>query len=464
MGASTKPPSGMRDFLPGDVRRREHVISVIRGAYDAYGFEPLETPSIERLDVLLGKYGDEGDQLLFGVAKRGRELESALAVSPGSGAAGLRNAVCDQALRYDLTVPLARVVAEYQGKLPRVFKRYQIQPVWRADRPQKGRFREFFQCDLDVVGSPSRTVEVEVLSAVCQALERLGFADFTVQINHRAILAGIVEASGVAQELEGSVFVAIDKLDKIGVDGVLRELATRGVSPESAASLATLLAPAATGAADVCNAAELARLTDFLRGSDRGREGIADLTAVLALAEGSPAAGRLRMDPSLARGLSYYTGSVFEIRVPDLAGSLGGGGRYDRLVGMFLGRDVPACGFSIGLDRILEVMEERGMFSAPTAPADVMVARFDDDASLRLALDLAWDLRAGGLRVLLHDDAAKLGKQFQDADQRGVPVVALVGSDEAARGAVALKFLKTGEKEDVPRADAVAWIRSRTSA
>jgi histidyl-tRNA synthetase len=464
MSASTKPASGFRDFLPPEIRRREHVIRVVREVYDAYGFDPLETPAVERLDVLLGKYGDEGDQLMFAVAKRGESLvEGVAGLRPAAGDAGtdlapaaIRNAVCDGALRYDLTVPLARVVAEHQGKLPRLFKRYQIQTVWRADRPQKGRYREFFQCDVDVVGSSSRTVEVEVCSAVAEVLARLGFADFRIVVNHRGILAGIIEAAGVPAELEGAVFVAIDKLDKVGVDGVLKELAARGVSADSAARLATLLTPVEGG-----NDAELARLRAFLGGSERGRAGLADLEGFLALAAASPAAARLAVDPSLARGLSYYTGCVFEIRVPDLSGSLGGGGRYDGLVGMFLGRDVPACGFSIGLERVLVVMEERGLFPEDAAAADVLVARFDDAESARLALGLASDLRAAGLRVLLHDEPAKLGKQFQDADARGIGVVALVGSDEAGRGAVALKHLRTGEKAEVPRAGAADWIRAR---
>ncbi|MCE9637882.1 MAG: histidine--tRNA ligase [Planctomycetes bacterium] len=453
MAAITQPPSGMRDLLPEDVRRRERVIGAVRQVYESHGFEPLETPSCERLDVLLGKYGDEGDQLMFRVMHRRDKLRSAL--DDGALRTDPERVLADMALRYDLTVPLARVVAEHQGKLPRVFKRFQIQPVWRADRPQKGRFREFLQCDLDVAGSSARTVEVEVLSAASEVLQRLGFADFRVRINHRGVLAGMIEAAGIPAELEASTFVAIDKLDKIGRDGVLRELATRGVTAESAASIATMLDPVDGG-----NDAELARLRTFLAPSPRGLAALDDLAAVLALAAGSPLAARLAVDPSLARGLSYYTGSIFEITVPDLAGSLGGGGRYDGLIGIFLGRDVPACGFSLGLERIIVVMEERGMFGGPTAAADAMVGIFD--ASLtRDALALARELRETGLRVDLHCDASKIGKQYQDADSRGVPCVALVGPDEVGRGTVSLKWLKTGERAEVPRGEAAAWIRQR---
>jgi histidyl-tRNA synthetase len=297
---------------------------------------------------------------------------------------------------------------------------------------------------------------VEVASAVAEVLERLGFTDFRILLNHRGILAGMVEAAGIPAALEGGVFTAIDKLDKIGPDGVRRELLGRGCSAESVERLAGLFTPAAD------DAAEVERLRAFLASSARGLAGLADLESVLRLAAGTPAGRRFRVAPSLARGLSYYTGCVFEIADPGLSGSLGGGGRYDGLVGMFLGRDVPACGFSIGIERVLVVMEERGMFPAATDAPDVFVARFDEGTAAE-ALRLAGDLRAAGLRVFLHDDAGKLGKQFQDADARKIPCVALVGPDEASRGEVALKLLATGERVSVPRAEAAAWIRQRAA-
>jgi histidyl-tRNA synthetase len=439
----------MRDLLPAEVRRRERVLRVVREVYESYGFEPLETPAVERLDVLLGKYGAEADQLVFRILHRGEKAERALA----SGTATVGD-LSDLALRYDLTVPLARVVAEHQGKLPRVFKRWQVAPVWRADRPGKGRYREFLQCDLDVAGSAARTVEVEVASAAAEVLRRVGFEDFSIRTNHRGVLAGMVAAAGVPPELERTAFVALDKLDKVGPDGVLRELAERGVPAAATERIAPLLASAGS------NEAEVARLRALLAGHERGLAALDDLSATLALAEGSPAAPHLRIDPSLARGLDYYTGAIFEVAVPDLAGSLGSGGRYDGLVGSFLGREVPACGFSLGLERILVVLEERGLGGGAESPADVLVALFADDLR-RESLALARDLRAAGLRADLHHEADKVGKQFKGADERGIPLVALVGPDESGRGTVSLKALKTGERAEVPRADAAAWLLAR---
>jgi histidyl-tRNA synthetase len=443
----------MRDLLPADVRRREHVLSVVRRVYESHGFEPLETPSCERLDVLLGKYGEEGDRLLFRVLRRGEDLVRAVAGVQGG--EDPDRALCDMALRYELTVPLARVLAAHQGKLPRIFKRYQIQPVWRADRPQKGRFREFWQCDVDIAGSTSHTVEVEVVSAVAEVLAELGFRDFKIRTNHRGVLSGAMEAAGVPPSLERTAITALDKADKIGRDGVLAELAGRGISPESAARLAPLLDPPTGG-----NAEQIERMRAFLAPSARGLAALDDLAGFLDLVRGSAAEPWISVDPGLARGLDYYTGPVFEIAVADLAGSLGGGGRYDNLVGMFLGREVPACGFSLGLERLVVVMEERGMFAGAAPPVDARVALFDESL-VPTSLALARELRAAGLRVDLNHDVEKIGKQYKDADACGVACVALVGPEEASRGAVSLKHLKSGERAEVPRGEAAAWIRAR---
>jgi len=447
MATSTKPAKGMRDLLPKQMLRRERVIETIKTVYRSYGFEPLETPAAERLEVLLGKYGDEGDQLVFKIMHRGEKIKEAIA--SGSSA---ENDFADMALRYDLTVPLARVVAEYQNELPKYFKRYQIQPVWRADRPQKGRFREFYQCDVDVVGSPSLTVEVEVASAVSEVLERLGFAEFTVRLNHRSVLFGLIEAAGIPASLEGDALTAIDKLDKIGVDGVRRELASRGVEDSAVERLVGMLE-----LGSVEQSALLDRLEATLETSSSGAEGVASLRALVALAAGTPFGRHVRVDPFLARGLSYYTGPIFEIAVADLAGSLGGGGRYDNLVGMFLGRSIPACGFSLGLERILVVMEERGMFGDAETAADVMVGVWDE-ASAADAIALAGELRAAGLRVDLFPDRDKVGKQMKYADNRGYPYVALVGPDERERGAVAIKSLATGEQTELARSNVGEWL------
>ena len=354
----------MRDFLPADVRRREYVVRVIKDVYERYGFEPLETPAVENIETLLGKYGEEGNQLIFKILKRGE---------------GERSGEADLALRYDLTVPLARVVAEYGERLPKFFKRYQIQPVWRADRPARGRFREFYQCDVDVTGTRSPVVEAELCAAASEALTALGFTNFTIRLNHRRVLAGVLEAAGVAADKHGEALVAIYKLDKVGHEGVARELAARGIRAESAEGLlgffeslpalehAAEFVAGGDGMAEVSKAvaynhAALGRLVEFVGGHDAGARGIENLRSIVEYSSAYGVADKIKIDPSLARGLSYYTGAIMEISVPDLAGALGGGGRYDNLVGMFSGRDIPACGFSLGLERIIVVMTERGMF------------------------------------------------------------------------------------------------------
>jgi histidyl-tRNA synthetase len=457
----TQPARGMRDFLPADVRRREYVIGIIKEVYERYGFEPLETPAVENMETLMGKYGEEGNQLIFKILKRG--------VHEGTGEA-------DLALRYDLTVPLARVVAEYRDKLPRFFKRYQIQPVWRADRPARGRFREFYQCDVDVLGSRSMIVEAELCAAMSDVLTKLGFTDFTLRLNHRQALTGMLEAAGVPVERHADALVALDKLDKIGRAGVASELKERGIAEEAgrtlldffegvaeleqAARIAAATNENAQSEAEMMNAALLGRMVEFVGDHEAGARGIDELRSIIRFASATGTGTKIRIDPSLARGLSYYTGTIMEINVPDLAGSLGGGGRYDNLVGMFLGQDVPACGFSLGLERIIVVMNERGMFppALVSAPADVMVTIWDSD-SVTDSIALATALRGEGLRVDLYPEADKLGKQFKYASAQGVRFVAIIGADERERGEVALKDMRTGEQRALPRARVAATVR-----
>ena len=386
MGQATRPARGMRDFLPDDVRRRDHVIGVVASVYQRYGFEALETPALENIETLTGKYGEEGNKLIFKVLRRGEHESSG---------------ETDLALRYDLTVPLARVVAEHRGKLPKFFKRYQIQPVWRADRPARGRFREFYQCDVDAIGSTSPVVEAEMLGAVSEVLQRLGFEDFTIQLNHRALLTALLTGAGIDPSLHTTALVAIDKLDKIGRDGVRDEMAARGVTAGSAEQ--------------VLAAFEDPVVFDRLVATQpEGPAAKANVDAIMALAGATPANGHVAFTPRLARGLSYYTGAIMEVAVADLAGSLGGGGRYDGLIGMFSGEQIPACGFSLGLERILVVMTERQMFPAgiATTAADVMVTRFEGEP-IEDALRLAHDLRQAGLRVDVYPDADKLGQTVQ---------------------------------------------------
>ncbi|MEP6741046.1 MAG: histidine--tRNA ligase [bacterium] len=455
----TQPARGMRDFLPADVRRRQYVINIIKDVYERYGFEPLETPAVENIETLLGKYGEEGNQLIFKILMRGEHEKTGQA---------------DLALRYDLTVPLARVVAQYQNELPKFFKRYQIQPVWRADRPARGRFREFYQCDVDVLGSRSMVVEAEICAAASEVLTKLGFSDFAIRLNHRSALTGLLQAAGIPLDKHSGALIALDKLDKIGRDGVANEFRERGIEATAGESLLKFFAElksldrtadiAANDAASqkrkALNTAILGRLVEFLQANELGARGVDELRLVLKYAEAGSTAARIEIDPSLARGLSYYTGAIMEINVKDLPGSLGGGGRYDNLVGMFLGKDVPACGFSLGLERIIVVMSEREMF--PTllisSPADLMVAIWNEDSAGE-SIALATELRNRGLRIDLYPEADKLAKQFKYASSREIPFVAIIGDEERERGEVAIKNMKTGEQRAVKRDDVAAVLR-----
>ncbi len=431
----------MRDFLPEDVRRRDYVIGIVVDVYSRYGFEPLETPALENIETLTGKYGEEGAKLIFKVLRRGEH--------EGSGET-------DLALRYDLTVPLARVVAEHRGKLPRFFKRYQIQPVWRADRPARGRFREFYQCDVDIMGSRSPVVEVELCSAVSDVLTKLGFEDFKIRINHRQVLATLLTSAGVQPELHGQALVALDKLDKIGREGVQQELESRGVAtPSHDRLLAWMTAGSRPDALDWLEA----ECGDRGRRDNDTRAAFQNMREIFALAKVSGSTTQLTFDPSLARGLSYYTGAIMEINVPDLGGSLGGGGRYDGLIGMFSGEEIPACGFSLGLERILVVMTERQMFPAhvQAVAAEVMVTVFDDDG-VGPSLQLARELRAAGVSVEVYPELDKLGKQFKYASARGIPFVTVMGADERAARQVTIKNMVSGEQTSVERENAASWL------
>ena len=431
----TQPARGMRDFLPDDVRRRHYVIDVVRRVYERYGFEPLETPALENIETLTGKYGEEGNQLIYKVLRRGE---------------GASTGETDLALRYDLTVPLARVVADNRGTLPRFFKRYQIQPVWRADRPARGRFREFYQCDVDAIGSTSPVVEVEMVAAVSEVLQTLGFSDFVVQLNHRQLLTALLTAAQIEPARHADALIAIDKLDKIGRDKVAADMVGRGI---------------AAAAADTClRAFEDRGALDALVGqSDAGVAAWSNIARIMELAEATPAQGHLRFTPRLARGLSYYTGAIMEIAVSDLAGSLGGGGRYDGLIGMFSGEQIPACGFSLGLERILVVMGERKMFEGklPGAGADVLVTIFEDSLAAE-SLRLAADLRAAGLRVEIYPESLRngkdLGKAFKYADVRKARFVTVIGHDEFAGGTVNVKNLASGAQTSLPRAAVAAAL------
>ena len=415
---------GTRDFLPAAMNRRQRVIEIVTGVFERFGFEQLQTPAFERLATLTGKYGDEGEGLMFKILKRGE---------------GGKRGEADLALRYDLTVPLARVMAMNQGvRLP--FKRYQIQPVWRADRPQRGRFREFYQCDVDIVGCETMAADAECLAVAEAGLTALGLEAFTIRLNHRGILSAITRVAGVS-ELETSVLVAVDKLDKVGREGVDEELAERGVPAAAVERLWSLW--------DVPPGEQLDHLEREL--DEPGQAAVAELRQVLAYAEAMGVeAYHVNIDTTLARGLSYYTGPVFEATLDGAGvGSVAGGGRYDGLIGMFSGRDVPAVGVSLGLERLITVLEEKGRLDDVKSSSKVLVTVFSDDTradSFRFASHLR---RAGVSARVSLKARGKLGKQFKAAQAWGIPFVATLGPDEIAAGQVTLKRLATGEQHTV---------------
>lgn len=412
---------GMRDLLPHQMIHRQRVISTIQEVFTRYGFEPLETPAMERIETLMGKYGEEGDKLVFKVLKRG---------------AGEELGQVDQALRYDLTVPLARVVA-MNPQLVLPFKRSHIAPVWRADRPQRGRFREFYQCDVDTVGAPVGLADAECLAVFHDCMKALGFTQFRLRLNHRQLLRLMAAAIG-AGDREIEVITAIDKLDKVGRDGVDKELSGRGYGAEQIAALWSYLDGAPIPGGEAAEA-EL------------------DLVESLALGMGV-ARENLARDRTLARGLDYYTGPVFEAELLGAAmGSVGGGGRYDGLIGMFSGRDIPAVGVSLGLERLFVVMEETGMLPPATTSTKVWVTTFDD-ALVPASVAALRAFRQAGVPAEISLVDGKLGKQLKAADKRGVPWAVVIGPDEAASGSVQLKDLRSGDTTTLHLADAVARV------
>ena len=404
---------GMRDILPGELRKRRSMIERIQHVFESFGFEPLQTPAVERIETLMGKYGDEGNKLIFRILARGKAGEQGKA---------------DSALRYDLTVPLARVVA-MNPQIPLPFKRYQIQPVWRADRPQRGRFREFYQCDVDVVGTENGLAEAECIAIVHQALLALGFAEFKIRLNDRRILRAMVSEIG-ALDREVDILVAIDKLDKIGEKGVRENLGEQGFSSE-----------------------QIDRLFEMLNngGIPNVETEVSNLESIQQMAHSLGVdPSRVCIDYTLARGLDYYTGPVFEtVLTDDNIGSVSGGGRYDGLIGMFGKKQVPAVGVSLGLERLITIMEERGMLTDTEGQADVWVTVFNNEYQVN-SLQIAQILRKGGFRTLVSMKAGKLGKQFKKAHASGVRWVIVCGPDDRSSGTVQVKDLQSGNQSSVP--------------
>jgi histidyl-tRNA synthetase len=443
--AKLAAPSGFRDFLPEQYRKRHELIGRIRESYESFGFEGMDTPAMENLQVFVGKAGGENEKLMFRVLKRGAELERSLAAGPGD--------LADLALRFDLTVPLARFYASHRGALPAVFKRYQIGPVWRAERAQHGRFREFVQCDVDVLGSASMAVEAEVILATTTALAGLGFADLVVRLNSRPLLALLVRGAGVPEAHLGAAVIAIDKLDKEPADAVRAELTRKGVPDPAAAALLGFHARSRTGGDDALLAEVASRV------GAGGAALVAQLRDVLALTPPLPS-GRLVFDPFLARGMDYYTGPIFEIAAAGVPFSLAGGGRFDELIERLAGVRVPACGFSIGFERVYAVMEERGLFGGHVRAADVLIALRSADAT-RAALRLASDLRAAGLRVDGFPHAAGLGSQLELAERKGIPFAVVADADTLAAGTLEVREIATRQRASVPVAELAAWLRER---
>ncbi|WP_181305437.1 histidine--tRNA ligase [Rufibacter sp. XAAS-G3-1] len=435
-------PKGTRDFGPATVVKRNYIFSIIKRTFEKFGFLPLETPAMENLSVLTGKYGDEGDQLIFKVLNSGDFLSKVSAPDLENGYKPLTPRISEKALRYDLTVPFARFVVMNRNEIAFPFKRYQIQPVWRADRPQRGRYREFYQCDADVVGTNSLLCEAEIILMMDEVLSTLGLDDFTIKFNHRGLLAGIAEAIG-AKGREADLCVAIDKLDKIGQDAVNEELRQKGIVEESLVKLQPILGLSGE-ISDL-----LPKLDELLQESEEGQRGLKDIRSMLSFLESFAVhKAKVQLDVTLARGLSYYTGCIFEVKVNNAQmGSISGGGRYDNLTGMFGLPGVSGVGFSFGVDRIFDVLEELNLFPQDSQIlTQVLISNFDE-ASMRYSLPVLQTLREAGISAELYPEAAKLKKQMAYADQKSIPYVLLIGSEEMESGLLNLRNMRTGVQE-----------------
>ena len=430
-------PKGTRDFSPEEMMRRTYIFDTIKGVFRLFGYAPLETPSMENLSTLLGKYGDEGDKLLFKILNSGdygaklseEELRQASKIS-------------EKGLRYDLTVPFARYVVQHQNEIVFPFKRYQIQPVWRADRPQKGRYREFYQCDVDVIGSKSLLSEVELVDIVARVFSKLGIS-VTLKMNNRKILFGIAESIGHADKMI-DITVAIDKLDKIGLDNVKAELHERGIDDEAIAKLQPILELSGT------NAEKLTKLESVIGASETGMLGIEEMRTIFDGVEKLGINLTPELDLSLARGLNYYTGAIFEVKANDFQiGSISGGGRYDDLTGIFGMPGMSGVGISFGADRIYDVMLGLNLFpeelACSTKVLFINLGKAEEEASMRLISKL----RDNDIAAEIYPESAKMKKQMEYANRRGIPCVVIIGSEELQRGVATLKDMRTGEQREV---------------
>jgi histidyl-tRNA synthetase len=439
---------GTRDFSAAEVQKRQHIMNVLREAFELRGFDPIETPSFENLDTLTGKYGEEGDRLIFKILRSG-DFTSKIddGAWAGKDPKTLGAKVADKALRYDLTVPFARYVVQHQNEIAFPFKRYQMQPVWRADRPQKGRFREFYQCDADVVGSDSLWQEVELVHLYDAAFTKLGLPT-TIKINNRKILAGMAEVLGIKDQFI-SFTVAIDKLDKVGPQGVLDEMVNQGISSEAVARFGQWLEAGMT----------LAALKEVLAESEEGQLGLEELEFVLTNSKSGIQSSKIEFDFTLARGLNYYTGTIFEVAAEGVAmGSVGGGGRYADLTSIFGLKNTSGVGISFGLDRIYLCLEELDLFPTEVSARPAILFANFGEAEAVSAYQWVTKLVSQGVRAELYPDAAKLKKQFDFADKKGIVHMAMVGTNEMDAAAIPVKNLSTGEQEVMTLEQIVALL------
>ncbi|MGZ3673117.1 MAG: histidine--tRNA ligase [Ktedonobacterales bacterium] len=453
---------GTRDFLPRDLVRRNRVFTLMRDTFERYGYEPLETPAIENTNVLEGKYGEEGERLLFRVLKRGQSLESGFAEAEGAAnsdrsAGALARALSDEALRYDLTVPFARVIAAHQNDIVFPFRRYQMQPVWRADRPQRGRYREFYQCDVDCVGSRSMTVDAEMVAIHQEVFGALGFTTFVTRVNHRGLLSALMEASAVAPEQRVAALTAIDKLDKIGMEGVRGELVKAGLQESSVDRL--MEAIGISGAPQ----AVVEALRPLVGELPEGRTALRELGEVFDyLSAMGVSAEHISFDVSLVRGLGYYTGTIFEtVLTNSKLGSLGGGGRYDKLIGQFLGRDLPCVGVSFGVDRIFDALAEQNLLADVAVTTTQALVTLFAPETIPASLALANDLRRAGIRTEVYAEPKDLKAQLTFANKKGIPLAIILGPDELARGEVVVRDLRSATQRAVSREEVAEEARAK---
>lgn len=431
--SNVQPPSGTRDFFAKEVKNREWVFNVIKQVFESFGFVPIETPALERIETLIGKYGEESEKLIFKILKRGEQAT---------------NREADLALRYDFTIPLVRFFAKYKNQLLRPFRRYQIGPVWRADRPGKGRFREFYQCDVDVVGSPSLLADAEVILALAKTLSCLDLSDYVVRLNSRKVLAGFLEAYNVPEDFRQNTLIILDKLDKVGVAGVIQELRNRGLSEAIIIQINADLSKK-----------DVTKLRDRANASRIGKKGIQEVDEVISLVAPLMTDGKIEFSPFLVRGLDYYTGPIFEIYLKGAAGAVASGGRYDDLIGKFIGGQVPACGGSLGIDRILSTLTIKNQNRKTDDLRPQVFVTVWDYTTRAEALRIATELRDEGIVTEIFLEEGKIGNQVRLASGRGALYCLFYGPDEREKKEVTLKNLSTGEQMSIKREKIVEILK-----